>query len=104
MIFLRGKSSAASPIRSSLKSEGGDIMYYVYILKSLKDGSKYIGQTRSIENRLEEHNRGYVTSTANKKPFKLVSYIAVENRNFALKLEKYLKTGSGRAFIEKHLL
>lgn len=38
-------------------------MYFVYILKSKKDKSLYVGYTNNIEHRLEEHNKGAVNYT-----------------------------------------
>lgn len=43
-------------------------MYYVYILKSSKDASKYIGLTEDLKRRLKEHNNGNSTYTSAKQP------------------------------------
>ena len=48
------------------------IMFFVYILKSQKDGKRYIGSTNNINKRVKEHNSGLVTSTKSRRPFKLV--------------------------------
>ena len=79
-------------------------MWYVYILRSLKDNKLYIGSTDDVQRRLEEHNKGRVVSTRSRIPFILLSYIAVEKRDTAINLEKYLKTGSGRVFFNKRIL
>ncbi|MDI6765995.1 MAG: GIY-YIG nuclease family protein [Bacteroidota bacterium] len=47
-------------------------MYYVYILKSLKDGKKYIGLTNEIDRRLKQHNNGEVSSTKSRRPFFII--------------------------------
>ena len=47
-------------------------MFFVYILKSLKDKKLYFGYTGNLRKRLKEHNSGLVPSTKKRKPFKLV--------------------------------
>jgi len=44
-------------------------MYYVYILKSIKDKKGYIGTTRNMKERLKAHNAGRVKSTKHRRPF-----------------------------------
>ena len=65
--------------------------YYVYLLKSLKDGNYYIGQTNNIQKRLKEHNNGKVRSTKNRVPFILVGYEIYKTRNEARWREYELK-------------
>jgi putative endonuclease len=77
------------------------IMHYVYSLKC-KDGF-YIGCTDNIESRLERHKNGYVMATKDRLPVKLEFYFATNDKYKAFEFEKYLKSGSGRAFINKHL-
>ncbi|TSC88002.1 MAG: putative endonuclease [Microgenomates group bacterium Gr01-1014_5] len=48
--------------------------FSVYLLKSLKDGKFYIGQTDNIERRLNEHNSGFNISTKYRRPFSLIGY------------------------------
>jgi predicted GIY-YIG superfamily endonuclease len=50
------------------------------------------------------HQKGYIPATKNRTPVKLISYFACCNKYTAFNFEKYLKTGSGRAFLKKHLL
>ena len=76
--------------------------YYVYILECA-DGNQYIGCTKNLEERLERHNDGYVPATKNRRPVKLVAYVMFNDKYKAFKFEKYLKSGSGRAFVNKHL-
>ena len=52
------------------------LVYYVYILQSLKDKSLYIGYTPDLRQRLPKHNKKQVTSTKNKAPWKLIYYEA----------------------------
>ena len=79
-------------------------MWYVYILRSEKDKKLYIGSTDNINRRLSEHNSGNVDSTRYRVPLKLEAYFAVTDKPRAIKLEQYLKTGSGRAFTNKRII
>jgi putative endonuclease len=77
-------------------------MYYVYSLKC-KDGF-YVGCTDDLKNRFSRHKKGFVGATKNRLPVEIDFYIATQDRSKAFNLEKYLKTGSGRAFTKKHLV
>ena len=83
------------------KSVLSNFMYYVYSLKC-KSGY-YVGCTDNLEDRIDRHQKGHVPATAKHLPIKLDFYIAIENKYKAFEFEKYLKSGSGRAFINKHL-
>ena len=76
-------------------------MYYVYSLKC-KDGY-YVGCTDNLKDRIDRHQKGHVPATAKRLPIKLDFYIAIADKYKAFEFEKYLKSGSGRAFINKHL-
>ena len=58
-------------------------MYYVYVLKSLKDNKFYIGSIDNIKRRLLEHNSGKNLSTKSRRPFKLIYFEKFEKRNGA---------------------
>ena len=73
---------------------------YVYILYSQKRSRYYIGQTLSIEKRLEKHNNGFVTSTKSGLPWQLIISFKVENRSEAIKLERKIKKRGAKRFIE----
>jgi len=77
-------------------------MHYVYSLKC-KDGF-YVGCTEDLGERLKRHKNGSVPATISRRPIELEFYVAIQNRYKAFEFEKYLKSGSGRAFIKKHLL
>ncbi|MFZ1730128.1 MAG: GIY-YIG nuclease family protein [Bacteroidota bacterium] len=78
-------------------------MHFVYILRSLAYPSRhYVGRTSDPLRRLDEHNSGKGKHTAKFKPWELSAYIAFPDLNRALAFERYLKTGSGRAFARKH--
>jgi len=75
-------------------------MNYIYSLKC-KDGY-YVGCTDDITDRLDRHIKGNVPATANRLPVTLEFYFATEDKYKAFEFERYLKSGSGRAFINKH--
>ncbi|MEW6012927.1 MAG: GIY-YIG nuclease family protein [Elusimicrobiota bacterium] len=80
-------------------------MYAVYILKSIKIPDKiYIGLTQDLERRLKEHNRGDSSYTSAYKPWEIETYIVFSNKKLAENFEKYLKSGSGYAFLKKRLI
>ena len=79
-------------------------MYYVYIIQSKKDKSRYVGHTEDLKKRLQEHNREEVRFTSSKTPYALEWYCAFRNKKRAIDFEKYLKQGSGFAFARKRLV
>jgi putative endonuclease len=74
-------------------------MFYVYVLRSLKDNKRYVGLTSDISRRLREHQNGLVKSTRHRRPFELIYYESYENKSEAMKREKFFKTGKGREFL-----
>lgn len=75
--------------------------YWVYLLRSRKDGQFYIGQTDNLERRVLQHNTGKVRSTRTRMPFDLIGAEAHETREQARFREYDLKHHSDkkRAFI-----
>lgn len=79
-------------------------MYYVYLIKSLKNPTKnYIGYTTNLQERLQKHNEGGSIYTSSDRPWKLVMHLCFEDEKRAIEFEKYLKSGSGNAFAKKRL-
>ena len=78
-------------------------MYYVYILKSLRDGSFYIGYTSDLKRRFKEHNDGESIFTKSKRPYELIFYEAFIDQKDAESREEYLKSGWGWRSIKKIL-
>ncbi len=74
-------------------------MYYVYVLKSGKDGKLYIGLTNDLKRRFYEHNSGLNISTSYRKPLKLVYYEAYVSAKDARMREARLK-GFKNAYTE----
>ena len=79
-------------------------MFYVYILQSKKDNSFYIGHTSNLKQRIVDHNNSSNKYSKTKKPFILVWYCVFNNKTKAIQFEKYLKHGSGHAFLKKRLI
>jgi len=78
-------------------------MHYTYILESLaRPGEHYIGHTSDIRKRFKEHNSGKCSHSAKLKPWKLKVYVAFETLEQAQHFERYLKSGSGHAFANRH--
>lgn len=79
-------------------------MIYVYILKSTARSFHYVGLTHNLQRRIEEHCNGMTPVTKGYRPLALVWYCVFEDRLRAATFERYLKSGSGRAFSTKHLI
>jgi len=77
--------------------------YYVYILE-LSNKKHYVGCTINIKERFTRHSRGYVPATKRYRPLRLLWCCSFSDRYKAYQFEKYLKSGSGRAFALKRLL
>ena len=79
-------------------------MTLIYILQSVNHPEKYyIGLTKQPALRLEEHNSGRNFHTAKWRPWRLTVCVAFADHERAVEFERYLKSGSGRAFLKKHL-
>lgn len=78
-------------------------MWVVYLLRC-SDGTIYTGCTNDIEGRMRSHNQGDIHYTSTRLPVELVSYTAFMDKYRAFAYEKYLKSGSGKAFARKRLI
>ena len=78
-------------------------MYYVYFLE-LSNDDIYVGFSGDLKQRFKAHNAGKVFATASFLPAKLKGYVAVETKEKAMTLEKYFKTGSGKAILLKRFI
>jgi len=77
-------------------------VFYVYFLEN-KDKIPYVGRTNDLKDRFFRHNKGYVPATKDLRPWKLIAYFAFNDEKVAFRFEKYMKTGSGREFIKRHI-
>lgn len=78
-------------------------MFYVYFLRSIPYPKQtYIGSTHDLRSRVAQHNSGQSIHPNKFKPWNLDAYADLPQKQLADKFEKYLKTGSGRAFAKRH--
>jgi len=78
-------------------------MWYVYFLE-LRNGDIYVGSTDDLRRRIASHRQGRVTSTRLYLPVILRSYVAIADETSVRSLERYFKSGSGKAFAKKRFL
>ncbi len=79
-------------------------MHYVYLLQSQSDpAQRYVGLSSDLRSRLAKHNEGGAPHTSKFRPWKLRTYLAFSSREQASQFERYLKSGSGRAFANRRL-
>jgi putative endonuclease len=76
-------------------TQRGRVMF-VYVLKSDRTGKRYIGHTRDLERRLEEHNSGRVKSTKAGSPWTIVAYKKFSSLSEARWVERSLKNSKER--------
>ncbi|MFA4991706.1 MAG: GIY-YIG nuclease family protein [Candidatus Omnitrophota bacterium] len=81
-------------------------MFFVYVLKSRKNGKLYTGHTENLKRRILEHNTkndktkfSYVNG-----PWELIFFETFDTRAIAMKQEKFFKTGKGREYIKNKIL
>ena len=77
--------------------------WIVYILLCM-DGRIHVGCTNNIEERMVRHGRGEIHATKSNLPVKLALTVTFYDKYKAYKFEKYLKSGSGRSFLQRHFL
>jgi len=77
--------------------------HFVYVLRSSIDHERYYaGLTTNVSTRLATHNSGGSVHTRHNRPWQLVVSLEFTSANSAVAFERYLKTGSGRAFAKRH--
>ncbi|GAB4248257.1 MAG: GIY-YIG nuclease family protein [Ekhidna sp.] len=74
--------------------------YWVYILKSEKDSSFYIGYTNNLSRRLNQHNAGKSRYTSKKLPWKIVYSEIFDSKTEAIRRELFLKKQRNKDFYE----
>ena len=76
---------------------------FVYVLRSDVNPSRhYVGLTSNVEDRLEWHNAGPSGQTVWHRPWSVVVSLEFADEQTAARFERYLKSGSGRAFAKRH--
>ncbi|MDO8452001.1 MAG: GIY-YIG nuclease family protein [bacterium] len=79
-------------------------MYYLYVLRSLKDNKLYIGVTENIVRRVSEHNAGKNKSTRFRRPFILIYQKIFIEKGEAYKYEWFVKnTGKGNKALKQSI-
>lgn len=71
------------------------MMYTTYIIQSTKNNRYYIGSTKNLKRRLNEHNHNNTQSLRNKGPFILVYKEEYRTSEEARKREKQIKSYKG---------
>lgn len=77
-------------------------MKYVYILESEDGAHFYVGATDDVQARVQAHNAGESPHTSKFGPWRIRTFMAFADEQRAFAFERYLKSGSGRAFAKKH--
>jgi len=77
---------------------------FVYVLRSKTSGKLYVGLTSDVQRRLAAHNAGQNRSTARQKPWEVVATVEFKLERSAVRFERYLKSGSGWAFVKRRLM
>jgi predicted GIY-YIG superfamily endonuclease len=77
---------------------------FVYVIRSIGIPTRYYsGLTSNVDDRTAAHNAGLSPHTASGRPWELIAAVEFANQERATAFERYLKTGSGRAFAKRHL-
>ena len=80
-----------------------DSRRFVYILRSDSQPDRhYVGLTSDVTRRLVWHNSGPSGVTVHHRPWSVVGALEFADATTAWHFERYLKTGSGRAFAKRH--
>ena len=77
--------------------------FYVYVLRSLNDQKFYVGFTKNLRKRIQDHENGLVPSTKQRNPFELVYWEGCLDQTDATRREKYLKSSWGKRYIKSRL-
>lgn len=76
---------------------------FVYVLRSDRNPRRhYVGLTSDVAFRLAWHNAGQNEHTAGDRPWHVIVTLEFKTAEAAGQFERYLKTGSGRAFAKRH--
>jgi len=78
------------------------VMHFVYVIKSLRNGRYYVGETTDLNKRLKYHNDPMLNtnSTKSSMPWEYLIKIKCKNRRQALKIERHIKKMKSRRYIE----
>jgi len=79
------------------------MFHYVYVLQSAKDNKLYTGYTKNLKLRFEQHKKGEIKSTKDRRPLKLIYFEGCLNQQDATHREKYFKTYFWKMFLKNRL-
>jgi putative endonuclease len=74
-------------------------LFYIYILRSIRTQQYYVGSTKNVEHRLQEHNRGKSSSTKSGLPWKLIHIESFSTRSEAVRQELKIKARGIERFL-----
>jgi len=77
------------------------MIFFVYIIESLKTGNWYYGHSNDLDRRLAEHNAGQNKSTRGKGPWKLIFKKPFASKSEASKFELELKRFKNKTYIRR---
>jgi putative endonuclease len=78
-------------------------MFYVYFLHSeIQINKSYIGFTKNLKQRLDDHNSGKSIFTSKYKPWKLIAFFSFNEEIKARRFERYLKSNAGKIFLKRY--
>ena len=89
------------PLKEIIENSNFEYNYYIYVLISKDNLHHYVGLTKDVGRRLQEHNSGKSKSTKPYLPWSIVYIESFGSRLEARKREKYLKSCAGRKFLKK---
>jgi len=78
-------------------------MFYVYVLRSKRNGRFYVGSTKDVKKRLVEHNSGKSKAIRYNRPLELIYTEQYSTRSDVVKRERFLKMGQGRVWLKEKL-
>ena len=79
------------------------MFHYTYVLISTKDKKFYSGSSGDLKSRFEQHQKGKVSSTKDRRPLELIYYESCLDKKDAMKRERYFKTYKGKLFLRNRL-
>jgi predicted GIY-YIG superfamily endonuclease len=87
----------------SRPSSRDDVSVIVYVLESESNPQRhYTGICSDLPTRLRLHNNGLSAHTAKYRPWRVLVSLKFSDQATAVRFERYLKSGSGRAFAKRH--